>query len=64
MQAYLLLRMGMQLTFTRNPAETINAWGGPTYAGALYAHGIDAIAVGCLAWTAAMAATRQRAPER
>lgn len=41
--AFTLFRMGFQVSFTRHPAQTVNAWGGPSYLGAFYAHGIDAV---------------------
>ena len=37
-------RMGMQITGGLDPSQTVNAWGGPTYLGALLAHYLDAIA--------------------
>jgi hypothetical protein len=40
--------MGAQLIGGLDPNATVNAWGGPTYAGALLAHWLDAI-VGCYA---------------
>lgn len=45
---YAPFRMGMQITGGLDPNATVNAWGGPTYAGALLAHYLDAI-VGCYA---------------
>jgi hypothetical protein len=36
-------RMGMQITGGLDPNATVNAWGGPTYLGALLAHYLDAI---------------------
>jgi hypothetical protein len=36
-------RMGMQITGGLDPNATVNAWGGPTYAGALLAHYLDAM---------------------
>ena len=48
--AYVTVRLGMQIGFVGRPAEYVNAWGGPTYAGAFYAHVLDAalIASPCL----------------
>lgn len=40
--AYLVVRCGMQVTIGLNDASTVNAWGGPTYVGAMYAHYLDA----------------------
>lgn len=39
--AYMLLRLGMQVGFVGQPAEYVNAWGGPTYLGAFGAHLLD-----------------------
>jgi hypothetical protein len=36
-------RMGMQITGGLDPNATVNAWGGPTYPGALLAHYLDGI---------------------
>jgi hypothetical protein len=36
-------RMGMQITGGLDPNATVNAWGGPTYLGALLAHYLDGI---------------------
>lgn len=36
-------RMGTQLIGGLDPNSTVNAWGGPTYAGALLAHWLDCI---------------------
>lgn len=47
--AFTLFRMGFQVTFTRHPAQTVNAWGGPSYLGAFYAHGIDAVLTALIA---------------
>jgi hypothetical protein len=41
--AYAPLRMGAQVIGGLDPNYTVNAWGGPTYAGALLAHWLDAI---------------------
>ena len=41
---YAPFRMGLQITGGLHPNATINAWGGPTYLGALLAHYLDAIA--------------------
>lgn len=38
---YTPFRMGMQITSGLDPNATINAWGGPTYPGALLAHYLD-----------------------
>jgi len=37
-------RMGMQVTGGLDPNATVNAWGGPTYLGALLAHYLDGMA--------------------
>ncbi|GAB3295982.1 hypothetical protein EK0264_14680 [Epidermidibacterium keratini] len=50
--AYLAFRMGMQLTAGLDPAFTANAWGGPTYLGALLCHAIDAALISLIAVTA------------
>ena len=42
--AYEPFRMGAQLTGGLDPNATVNAWGGPTYAGALLAHWLDSLA--------------------
>ena len=42
--AYEPFRMGVQLTGGLDPNATVNAWGGPTYAGALLAHWLDSLA--------------------
>lgn len=39
--AYALFRFGMQLGYIGRPAEYVNAWGGPSYVGAMYAHVLD-----------------------
>ena len=36
-------RMGMQISGGLDPNATVNAWGGPTYLGALLAHYLDNI---------------------
>lgn len=36
--AYLLLRCGLQVTAGLDPDFTTNAWGGPSYLGAMYCH--------------------------
>lgn len=41
---YTPFRMGMQITGGLDPNATVNAWGGPTYLGALLAHWLDGIA--------------------
>jgi hypothetical protein len=41
---YAPFRMGMQITGGLDPNQTVNAWGGPTYLGALLAHYLDCIA--------------------
>jgi len=38
---YTPFRMGMQITGGLDPNATVNAWGGPTYLGALLAHYLD-----------------------
>jgi hypothetical protein len=43
MLLYAPFRMGMQITSGLDPNQTINAWGGPTYLGALLAHYLDCI---------------------
>ncbi len=40
---YTPLRMGQQITGGLDPNATVNAWGGPTYLGALLAHWLDGI---------------------
>ena len=40
---YTPFRMGQQITGGLDPNATINAWGGPTYPGALLAHWLDGI---------------------
>lgn len=40
---YTPFRMGMQITGGLDPSQTVNAWGGPTYPGALLAHYLDCI---------------------
>lgn len=70
--AFTLFRMGFQVSFTRDPAQTVNAWGGPTYLGAYYAHAIDAVLTALvagfvvravtLAGTAGAGRRRRRAP--
>lgn len=40
---YTPFRMGTQITGGLDPNATINAWGGPTYLGALLAHWLDGI---------------------
>lgn len=42
--AYAPFRMGAQITSGLDPAATVNAWGGPTYTGALLAHWLDCLA--------------------
>lgn len=42
---FLVFRIGFQVTFTLDAAQTINAWGGPTYLGAFYAHFVDAVGI-------------------
>jgi hypothetical protein len=36
-------RIGAEITGGLDPNATVNAWGGPTYAGALLAHSLDAV---------------------
>jgi hypothetical protein len=38
-------RMGQQITSGLDPNATVNAWGGPTYLGALLAHYLDGIVI-------------------
>ena len=45
--AYAAIRLGMQIGFIGRPAEYVNAWGGPTYAGAFYAHVLDGALIAC-----------------
>jgi len=40
---YIPFRMGLQITGGLDPNATVNAWGGPTYLGALLAHDLDGI---------------------
>jgi hypothetical protein len=40
---YTPFRIGMQITGGLDPNATVNAWGGPTYLGALLAHWLDGI---------------------
>jgi hypothetical protein len=40
---YAPFRMGMQIIGGLDPNQTVNAWGGPTYLGALLAHYLDCI---------------------
>ncbi len=40
---YTPFRMGQQITGGLDPDATVNAWGGPTYLGALLAHWLDGI---------------------
>jgi len=40
---YTPVRMGMQITGGLDPNQTVNAWGGPTYLGALLAHYLDGV---------------------
>ena len=42
---YQPFRMGAQVTGGLDPNATVNAWGGPAYAGALLAHWLDDIVV-------------------
>jgi hypothetical protein len=42
---YTPFRMGMQITGGLDPNATVNAWGGPSYLGALLAHYLDGIIV-------------------
>ena len=46
---YTPLRMGAQIAGGLDPNATVNAWGGPTYPGALLAHWLDGIAGSCIA---------------
>lgn len=53
MMLYLVVRMGMQVLGGLDPNFVVNAWGGPTYLGAMFCHLLDAavvvVASGCLA---------------
>ena len=40
---YAPYRMGMQVIGGLDPNATVNAWGGPSYAGALAAHWLDCL---------------------
>jgi hypothetical protein len=40
---YAPFRMGMQIIGGLDPNQTVNAWGGPTYLGALLAHYLDCV---------------------
>ena len=40
---YCPYRMGAQIIGGLDPNSTVNAWGGPTYAGAIIAHWLDCI---------------------
>jgi hypothetical protein len=42
-QAYWPLMMGQHLTADLDPNHTVNAWGGPSYLGAVLAHWLDGI---------------------
>lgn len=42
---YYFFRAGMQLLAARDPNFTVNAWGGPGYLGASFAHWMDAAAL-------------------
>jgi len=46
--AYAPARMGAQVIDGLDPNNTVNAWGGPSYPGAMLAHYLDAL-VGCYA---------------
>ena len=41
LSGYGFFRAGYQVTSGLNPAATVNAWGGPTYAGAMACHYLD-----------------------
>jgi hypothetical protein len=43
--AYVPARMGAQVIGGLDPNNTVNAWGGPTYLGAMLAHYLDAVVV-------------------
>ena len=47
--AYLPVRAGMQVIGGLDPNFTANAWGGPSYLGALACHYLDAALLGALA---------------
>ncbi|MDR2986631.1 MAG: hypothetical protein LBV34_17515, partial [Nocardiopsaceae bacterium] len=58
-------RAGYQVTSGLDPNNTVNAWGGPTYIGAMACHYLDGfvIAAGC-AWLLHMLLPRsQRVPD-
>jgi hypothetical protein len=42
---YGFFRAGYQVTSGLNPADTVNAWGGPTYAGAMACHYLDLLVI-------------------
>jgi hypothetical protein len=42
-------RIGAEITGGLDPNSTVNAWGGPTYPGALLAHALDATMIFCAA---------------
>jgi hypothetical protein len=42
---YAPFRIGAEITGGLDPNATVNAWGGPTYLGALLAHSLDAIEI-------------------
>jgi hypothetical protein len=44
-QLYWPLMMGQHLTGDLDPSQTVNAWGGPGYLGAVLAHWLDGIAL-------------------
>jgi len=46
--AYAPARMGAQVIGGLDPNNTVNAWGGPSYLGAMLAHYLDAV-LGCYA---------------
>ena len=49
--AYCLWRAGEQVTGGLDPNFTVNAWGGPSYLGAMACHCLDiALAIGGCAW--------------
>jgi hypothetical protein len=49
--AYCLWRIGKQITGGLNPNFTVNAWGGPSYGGAMFCHYLDCgLIIAVCAW--------------
>lgn len=48
---YLVFRLGFQFGLIGDESQVVNAWGGPTYIGAFYAHLIDSVALALVALT-------------